>query len=178
MSFRPLFIFFVSVSVFVLSACSSTNYEEEILGDWECSIFIDAEKAADLFDLDDAEGMQLETTLSGTEEYLRGGRYNSEGDITLRISAEGQEFSLRFHYREAGTYEIHGDHVVSITEDSKYTPLDEMTRNFIGNVPEFADAMAPVKGESSSMVIISMAEGSMQVVMDDLPGMIITYQRL
>lgn len=168
-------IYISTFLIFLFTACSSTNYSEQILGTWESSVFIDATKAKAIFEVED--GMEMQVTGTTTEQYLRGGRYNDEGDITFRISANGQEIPIKLHLRESGSWEFHDNFLVKIAEDSKVTALDDVTRNIIANAPEFAEMIEPVKGESYSIEIVGITDTDMQVKMEDLPGIIVTYQK-
>ena len=168
-------IYISTFLIFLFTACSSTNYSEQILGTWESSVFIDATRAKAMFEVED--GMEMQATFTTTEQYLRGGRYNAEGDITFRVSANGQETPIKLHLRESGSWEFHDNFLVTIAEDSKVTALDDATRNIIANAPEFAEMIEPVKGESSSTEIVSITDTDMQVKMEDLPGIIMTYQK-
>ncbi|VXD14302.1 hypothetical protein [Marinoscillum sp. 108] len=161
--------------IIVLISCSTNNYSEQILGTWESSVFIDEAKAKAMFKVED--GMEMQATFTTTEQYLRGGRYNAEGDVTFRVSANGQEIPIKLHLRESGSWEFHDNFLVTIAEDSKVTALDEVTRNIIDNAPEFAEMIEPVKGQSASTEIVSMTDTDMQVKMEDLPGILVTYQK-
>ncbi|MFK8037380.1 MAG: hypothetical protein AB8B74_03770 [Crocinitomicaceae bacterium] len=162
------------VLVFALSACENEGYSEKIIGTWEASIFVDSKKARTVFDMEDTDGMEMEMTSNLKTTYLRGNRYNAEGDVTFRIKANGQEMPLKLHMVESGSYEFHDNFLISITDDSKITAADEMTRNAIKNAPEFAELIQPVKGASTSTEIIEMSETSMQTKTEDLPGLLIT----
>lgn len=170
-------LIFIFLLILGLSSCNNKKYNEKILGTWEFSIFIDSDKAKTMFEGDDTDGLELEATFSGTENYLRGGRYNTEGEVTFRVSANGQEIPLKLSVRESGSWEFHDNYLITIADDSKVSTLDETTRNVINNAPEFAAMIEPVKGESSSTEIINISETSMQVKTEDLPGLLITYQK-
>lgn len=163
--------------VLILFGCSSNNYDEKILGTWESSVYIDANKARTMFGADAGNGIEMEATFTTTEEYLRGGRYNSEGMVTLRMTSNGQEIPLKMMIKSSGSWEIHENYLVAINEDSKVTSMDETTRSILRNSPELASGFKPVKGESSSIEIVSIKGSTMQVKMENFPGLLITYQK-
>lgn len=160
---------------FILAACSSTNYSEQIIGTWESSVFIDESKARAMFEVED--GMEMQATFTTTEQYLKGGRYNVVGYITFRVFANGQEISIKLYLKESGSWEFHDNFLITIVEDSKVTALDDITRNIIANAPEFTEMIEPVKGESYSIEIVSITDTDMQVKDEGLPGILMSYQK-
>ncbi|MFK8046517.1 MAG: hypothetical protein AB8B72_13555 [Crocinitomicaceae bacterium] len=171
--FKSLTLIVIIVSS--LSSCTEPNLKDQVIGKWDYQIYIDAQKAKTIFGSED--GVEMEMTADLSVNYMRGNRYNSEGDVGVRVKANGQEIPMKFRVTETGSWEIHDNYIISIVEGSKFTPADEGTRKLVKNTPGLAESLAPVKGESVSTEIKEISDKSMQVEIDNLPGLIITHHK-
>jgi hypothetical protein len=150
------------------------NTAELLLGTWEYSLFLNNEQSRKTFEIEDDPSIEIEATMSGTDTFMRGNRYNSEGTMKAGFKANGMMLALEFHIKESGKWEIHDDYLVMITEDSKVTPLNEMTKAAIASDPQLKAELTPVKGESTSSKILDISSTFYRLELDDMPGVIIT----
>lgn len=171
------YTFFLFSVLFALGCKQTPSLDQKILGTWETSVFIDQTKSSELFgEMDD--GMSMEMTISTNEQYLRANRYNADAEMTMRIYYYGEETSLNFLMRDAGTWEIHDNEVITISDGANISALDEDTEFILQSDPQFAESMTPIKGQSSSSRILEIAEDHMMTESDDLPGLVFSYKRV
>ncbi len=168
---------FITLSLAVLLSACQPSTQEQLLGEWESSMFVDADKFAELSDDPVPAGMRFELTYSGDSVFHHGNKYTENGELVMRINANGQEIALRFALRDAGTWEIHDKVMVQTTTDAKITPLDDTSRAMLAQSPEFAAAFTPVKGESYSSDILRIDEDFVDLKMKEEPYLEVTLRR-
>jgi methyl coenzyme M reductase subunit C-like uncharacterized protein (methanogenesis marker protein 7) len=100
----------------------------------------------------------MEMSVAGSTTYHVGYKYNQEGEVTLRLRKGEEERALRFFVRDAGVWKIHGDVLVETSEDSSVTPLDDLTKRAVENVPELKAMISPIKGETTSYELKEISE--------------------
>lgn len=165
------------VAIFLVVSCKTNDKSSLLLGAWETSAFINQNQLEKAFKEEAEEGMRMEMTFNETHEFLQGGRFNNEGEITLRLGMGNQEIPLKFYVKESGTWELHESNIVQVTQDYKIVPMDETTKNVLANAPEFKQMIEPVKGEASSFEILSLSKTVMQLTSNQLPGITLTYNK-
>jgi hypothetical protein len=168
---------FITFSLIVLITGCQPSMQEQLLGEWESSMFVDAKKFAEFSDDPMPPGMQVELTYSGDFVFHHGNKYNESGEMVMRINNNGQEVALRFAIRDAGTWEVHDSILVQTTTDSKITALDDVSRNMLAQSPEFAEAFKPVKGESYSSEILRSGDDFIDMKMKEEPYLEVTLRR-
>lgn len=135
--------------------------EKILIGTWNDSIYVSPAEAAKKAEGPIPEGMSLEISASGSVTYHNGYRYNGDGEVTLRLRKGEEERALRFYMRETGVWKIHnGDVLVETSEDSSVTPLDNLTKEAVENVPELKAMVSPVKGETTSYKIKEISDSN------------------
>lgn len=159
------------------ASCSGSPDPDKLLGTWNMAMYLPAAELAKMAEGDVPAGLSMELTMSGTDIIHKGGKQDSQGRFTLRITANGRELALNFLVREAGTWELHGDTFVATTVDAQITPMDEPTRLVVQKTPELQALIAPVKGESVSYKITSLTKSSMNLEMLEPPHFKLTYHR-
>jgi hypothetical protein len=141
------------------STISSVSLQDQLLGTWQISQYLDKSDVASL-DKDLAiMGVDEEVTIHGSTTYYKANKYNSDGKITLRVKVEDREVAFNFYYKEAGTWQVVDKTLVETIEGGSITPIDEITQCAINEDPEFAAALTPVRGETTSTEIISINAG-------------------
>lgn len=168
---------FITFSLVMLITGCQPSVQEQLLGEWESSMFVNAQKFAELSDDPIPPGMQLELTYSGNFVFHHGYKYTEAGELVMRIYNNGEEVALRFAVRDAGTWEVHDAVLVQTTTDSKITALDDISRNMLAQSPELADAFTPVKGESYSSDIQRIDDDFVDLKMKEAPYLEVTLRR-
>ncbi|MEM6686140.1 MAG: hypothetical protein AAF617_10180 [Bacteroidota bacterium] len=148
-----------------------------LLGRWETSTFINESQFKKTFKEDIEDGMSGEMTLIDEYHFIKGNRFNQEGEVTFKLKMAGQELPLKFYGKQSGTWSIHDNTLVTVTEDSKIIPMDEFTKNVLANAPEFGEMLQPTKGETISLEIKMLTASILQVVDEELSGLILTYNK-
>lgn len=163
----------------LLTGCGQSSVENEILGTWDVSVFWSNEDFVKFSKEPMPDGVEMEMTAKGTVVYHRGGKYNAEGKMTIRLRTPEGEISFRFYTKEAGEWELHasGKQIVETTVDSTFTPLDELSKSFLEESPEMAASMKPVKGESTTSKILSISDSVMQIQLQEEPYLKLTLNR-
>ena len=125
------------------------------------------------------EGMSGEITLVDEYQFIKGNRFNQEGELTLTLKMGGQEVPLKFYAKQSGSWSLHDNTLVTVTEDAKVIAMDDLTRNVLASAPEFKEMLElePTKGESVSLEIKALTETVLQVVDEDLSGLVLTYNK-
>lgn len=172
-------LLYLTIIVILIASCNNANIEEEILGTWETSFFIDSEKSKTMFGAEDGidNGVDIELTLKSTDQFIKGKRYNSNGYMKFVIRVDDQEIPFKLGFKESGTWEFNDNILVTTTDDIKINPLDRITKNLIEEFPEFKAVFEQVKGESSTNKIIKITKEEMQIKSEDLPDMLLTYYK-
>ncbi|MEM6721919.1 MAG: hypothetical protein AAF611_21505 [Bacteroidota bacterium] len=150
---------------------------ELLLGRWETSTFMNETQVQKIFKDDMEEGMSGEMTLVDAYHFIKGNRYNQEGEMTITLKMGGQEIPLKFYGKQSGTWSIHDNTLVTVAEDSKIIAMDDFTKNVLANAPEFKEMLQPNKGEAISLEIKMLTKKVLQVVDEDLSGLILTYNK-
>jgi len=175
--FNSQFVFILLVFSLLFISCGSDRISDQLLGSWSISMFIDKETAKRAFGDEMDPTMNLEMTLKSSEEFLKGGRYNSEGETTIRLFFDSQEIVLKLYIKESGRWEVYGKTLIQIAEDTNLVPLDKDTEFFLNSSPEVRGMFAPVKGQSVSYEIVSVSKNSLQMKSADLPGVVLGYYK-
>ena len=175
---QPLFLVLILPSL-LLTGCGQSSVESQILGTWDVSAFFSNEDFVKFSEEPIPDGVEMEITMKGTQVYHQGGKYNGEGRMTFRVRTSEGEVSFRFYLKEAGEWELHssGKQIVETTVDSTFTPLDELSRNFLEESPEMAASMKPIRGESSTLTILSISDSVMQMQLQEEPQLKLTMSR-
>ena len=154
-----LIMMFVFMSI-SLSGCNRDASEDKLYGMWDVSSVVSGEEFKRLSD-----GFEGEMMVKGTQTYHKGGKYTGDGELTMRFKMDGVEMMppLRFYFRDAGDWRLHasGKELVETSQDGVLTPLDEATEDFLQASPEAAAAFKPIKGQTTTSRIISIAEDLM-----------------
>jgi hypothetical protein len=150
---------------------------ELLLGRWKTSTFVNKEQFKKSIGEDMEEGMSGEMTMINEFQFIKGNRFNEEGEVTFKLTMGNQEIPLKFYGKQSGTWKLYGNTLVTVAEDSKIVPLDDITKSVVEAAPEFKAMIQPNKGESISYEIKLLTEKVMQVTDEDMPGMIITYNK-
>ncbi|MCH2196499.1 hypothetical protein [Kordia sp.] len=157
----------------------SINRSTLLLGTWKTSTFINEDQVKKVFKDDMEEGMSGEITLVDEYQFIKGNRFNQEGELTLTLKMGGQEVPLKFYAKQSGSWSLHDNTLVTVTEDAKVIAMDDLTRNVLASAPEFKEMLElePTKGESVSLEIKALTETVLQVVDEDLSGLVLTYNK-
>ena len=149
----------------LLAGCGQQSTENKIYGTWEISAFFSNADFGKFSKEPIPEGVEVEMTMKGTQGYHKGGKYSGEAKITLRIRTTDGEIPLRFFVKDAGEWSLHsnGKELVETTTDGTFTPLDELTTNFLKLSPEFSASLKPIKGKTTTTSILSISETIMEV---------------
>jgi|TARA_B100001971_G_C18063126_1_gene469056 hypothetical protein len=103
----------------------------------------------------------MEVIFSGTQSYHKGGKCNGYGEFTFRFKTPDGENSLNFLTKTAGTWSLHGNEIVETIEDGVVTPLNESAKSFLNKSPEFAALFQPIRGETTTSIILAISNTSM-----------------
>lgn len=155
-----LFIFSI-----LLAGCDDNSSEKKMYGTWEISAFFSNSDVKKLSEEPIPDGVEMEMTLQGTQSYHKGGKYSGEAEFTIRIKTAEGEIPLKFFIKDAGEWSLHasGKELVETSVDGTFTPLDELTKAFLKESPEFAALFEPVKGETTTSRILSISETVMEI---------------
>lgn len=148
----------ITMSFLVILGCNKPSLTDKLIGSWEVSSYISPAETAKMINEPLPQGLTLEMTLAGSTTYHIGGKYNSDGQITVRLKNSGQEVPLNFLVRDAGTWAIHGDTLVETSTNSVVTPMDQITKNVVKESPELQTMITPVSGESASSKVVHITE--------------------
>jgi len=167
----------ITVMFLLLSGCDRSSTENLLVGSWEASLYISSVDAAKMSEEPMPQGFSVEMTMSGSQTYHVGGKYNGDGKFTIRLKQGEQEIPLRFLVRDAGTWELHEDILVETTGDSIVTPMDEVTRKVVKQSPEFQTMVAPISGESTSLKVVHISETAAEFEMMEPPYISYTLRK-
>ncbi len=111
------------------------------------------------------DGLEIEIAIKGMLTYHRGGKYNSNSTMTMRIKTVEGEIALKVLAIDAGEWSLHNDgkELVATSIDGTITPLDELTENILAQSPALGALMKPVKGLTSTSQILSISDKLMEV---------------
>ncbi|MBN2396063.1 MAG: hypothetical protein JXC36_06340 [Candidatus Atribacteria bacterium] len=160
-----------SIAIFVMfcSGCSQSNIGDMLLGTWDVSLYLSPSQVAKISEDSFPNDLSIEMTMSGTQTYHLGGKYDGTVEFTIRLKFEEEEIPLRFLAKETGSWEIHGNVLVETTANSVITPLDDLTRKVVKKSPEFQTMVTPIAGESQSTKIIHISKTVAELQMIDPP---------
>ena len=153
--------------VITLAGCSKAVTEDQIIGSWKTSKFIDSSMMETMIGEPLPSGMTVEATFSATETYHKGNKYNGGGDFSIIYRMNGQEMVLSFNMRISGTWELHDNTIVVTNTDARVTPTNEFARSAVAEDPSMLETFTPVKGESSSVNIISASDDKLETEVDE-----------
>jgi len=158
------------IGLILLSGCGSNSVEDKMYGTWEISALFSNADFRKLSEEPIPDEVEIEMTVKGTQSYHKGGKYNGEGEITIRFKTAEGEIPLRFFMKDAGEWSLHdnGKELVETTTDGFLTPLDELTETFLKESPEMAASIRPVKGETTTSQILSISDTLMEIKDDEL----------
>ena len=167
----------LTLSPLLFAGCGQNSVENKIIGTWEMSAYFTHQDIAKIAEEPMPDGVEMEMTLKGTQRYHRGGKYDGEGTLTMRFRMADGEISFRFYLKDAGEWELHsgGKEIVETTVDATLTPLDEPSKTFLEESPEFSASMTPIKGETSTTTILSLSDSIMEIEDDSIT---LTLKRL
>lgn len=149
--------------------CGQNTAENKMYGTWEMLVFISSADFRQFSEEPFPEGMEMEMTIKGTQSYLKDGKYSGESEVTLKIITPKSEISLRGRVEDVGEWSLHdnGKELVETSTDGTFTPLDEVTGNFLKESPEVAAFFKPVKGETITSQILSISESTMEIQLNE-----------
>lgn len=159
----------IFISTLLLTGCDSSSEEDKLIGTWESSVFITSADAAKMSEDPLPEGASMEITISSSETFHIGGKYNGHGKFTIRAKQGSNEMPFNFMVKDAGTWKIHDGVLVQTSSDSLVTPLDEFTKKMVTQSPEIGAAFTPVSGESVSLKLNNMSDTTIEVEMMETP---------
>jgi len=165
-------IFYGFCSFLVISSlvnCGQNSAENKMYGTWEMFAFISSEDFRKFSEEPFPDGMEMEMTMKGMQSYHKDGKYSGEGEITLRIITPKGEIPLRVSVQDAGEWSLDakGVELVETTTDGTFTPLDDLTGEFLKKSPEVAALFKPVKGETIISRVLSISESTMEIELDE-----------
>ena len=167
-----LFIFITLNQAFAWPGWLRSSTENMLIGSWESSIYISPGKMAKMSNEPMNKGDSMEMTASCSQTYHVGGKYNGDGEFTIRLRQGEQEIRLSFLVRDAGTWKMHDNILVETTENAVVTPMDEITKRVVKQIPELqtiVTMITPIRGESMSSKIIHISETTAEVKMMEPP---------
>lgn len=165
-TFYLLHLFILSI---LLSGCGDNSVENKMYGTWEVSAFFSNADFEKFSEEPIPDGVEVEMTIQGTQKYHKGGKYNFEGEVTMRMKSAEGEIPLKFYIKNAGEWSLHasGKELVETTTDGTFTALDELTEAFLKESPELAASFKPIKGETETSRILSISETVMEIQEDE-----------
>ncbi len=110
---------FITIPSLLLAGCVSfvdmaqhgfQTKEERLWGLWTCTIDEPAEYEGGMAAL-----------LVSEDSYIRNGRFNSLGDLTVTVPYEGELVSVKYSLLATGVWELRDNHLISTIENMKIT---------------------------------------------------------
>jgi len=156
----------------------SADASKLLLGRWETHTTIEEDQFKEAMDGDIEEGMSGRMIIQQEYHFIKGNRYNGEAEITFILMMENQApLPLHFYAKESGTWNLHDDTLVTVSEDSKITAMDEITKSVLDNVPEFKEMIQPNKGEATSFNIKTVTESVLKMADESFSKLTFTYNK-
>lgn len=137
-------------------------------GTWNITEHISHQQLKSLLGAGVSDAERAEMNLTGKQSFTSGGTYESGGkmNLTVRNTQSYSEFTLNFNYTENGTWRIMGDTLAGTVSGGAYTAADEPTRQFVANSPQLTEALNPVKGETTKLLVVGIKPG--ELVLKDI----------
>lgn len=141
---------------------------ENLAGTWTITEHITHEQLKSLLGDGVGDAERAEMNLTGKQAFTPGGDYISNGkmSLTIRNNQSYSEVPLNFNYTENGTWRISGDTLSGTITGGTYTAADEPTRELMQASPQLAEALNPVKGETTKLLVVSIKPG--ELVLKDI----------
>lgn len=158
---------FIVLALF--SGCGGNPVENKMYGTWEISDSLSNSDFRKLSKEPLPDELKIEMAMEGTHSYHKGGKYNEEGEVTVRLKTSEGEIPLRLFMRDSGEWSLHanGEELVETTTEGILTPLDELTKEFLKESPEIARLLKPIKGETITYRILSITDTTMKIQEDE-----------
>lgn len=150
--------------------------DEDLLGSWTYTTFIDPEQVAELSDDPIPAGMEIDLSVEGSTTFHRGGRYDGDATVVLRVRQGGEEVSVRMLRREVGEWQILDGVLVQVAGGGTLTALDDLSQAVLDESPDFAAFLSPLEGETESTTIESVTEDTIDL-QEQTSGLRYTLQR-
>ena len=137
--------------------------DDAFVGTWTQSTFITPQEVARLSEDPIPPGVEVDMTITGSNTYHVGGRYDADAEVTIHVREGTEEVPLSFIRREAGTWEIHDNTLLETVTSGSVTPLDATTKQVLHDTPEFSAFITPIAGETASTTIHSVTPSSIDL---------------
>lgn len=149
-----------------------------LLGKWETTTFLNKEQYKKALEVDFEEGVSGEMTVEYEYHFTDGNQYKLQGEIAFILQQDkGVALPLHFTVDESGTWKLHNEIIVTTGKDFKMEALDVITKSVVENMPEIKEMIQPNKKETTSLNIIKLTEGELQVKDESFSGSTFTYAK-
>lgn len=153
------------ITSILLSGCGDNSIENKMYGTWDGTVSLANDYFKNIIEEPFSDVAEMKMDVEATYSFHKGGKYNLSTESTLQIKLPKGEITLRFFIKDAGEWSLHDDgkELVETSTDSVFTPLDEMTKAFMEKEPNLEAAFKPVKGETTTLQILSISDTTMEI---------------
>lgn len=104
--------------------------------------------------------------IKGTNSFNSNGRYTMKGHLSLTMtpSEGGEEITMKFEFRETGTWKLADSLLTSITEEGDVMGADSTTRQMTEEDPDMLKEIRPKKGDATVDEIRLATAGRIELV--------------
>lgn len=176
---RIKMILYVVMGILFGGCLNNESVEDKIYGTWESAYSLSNEYFRKNSKEPIPKDLEISIEVKSAGSFHKGGIYNAAAEVTIRYKSPQGELPLKYFIQDNGNWSIHDDgkDIVQVSIDSKYTPMDKISEDFLKEVPILTALFQPIKGAALTSHIMFISKDVMEVKVDGFEERIIMNKK-